>query len=241
MRRRQASLVIAAVVASLTLAACGGGDADSTATPTAAPTPTSTALVGGDPSTWAPVEVTMDMNGQVIDLVVGQAVNFTDLPELANPNVGTSAPLVIEPHNPTDDGSMQTGAGVQAVGVGGANVIVWDGFPADGAAEPVFQVNFRVKEQTGAYPPAVVVPKGTKAVELVSGQIAVFEGLKDGFTLGSKNEMAVVVPTQDMPTADQPAGPWVLAVGEGTSKVKLFNPKGKKKGNAKVTVTAALG
>ena len=183
----------------------------------------------------------MTMNGQVIDLVVGQAVNFTDLPQLENTNVGTSDPSVIEPHNPTDDGSVQTGAGVQAVGVGGANVIVWDGFPADDVAEPIFQINFRVKEQTGVYPPTVVVPKGTKAVELVSGQVAVFEGLKAGSTLGSKNEMAVVFPTQDMPTADQPAGPWVLAVGEGKSKIKIFNPKGKKKGTAKVTVTAALG
>ena len=53
------------------------------ATPAATPTASapSSATVGQDASTWAPTEITADMLGGKVDLVVGQRAVFTGLPE----------------------------------------------------------------------------------------------------------------------------------------------------------------
>lgn len=188
--------------------------------------PSGSSMPGGDPSTWAPVQVTPDQNGQVISLYVGQAVNFVGLPDVPDINVESSNPKAIEPFSPTNDGTMTTGAGAQAVGIGASHVIIWSGFPADSAAEPVAQFIFQVfnKDNDGApgnYAPQLA-EKSTKSLTMVPGEAAVLTDVAaDGVTVASSNEMAVMwlpIPGDTNPS--------ILAVGEGTATVTATDKDG---------------
>ena len=227
------------------LAACGGGDSTSEpaasapgAASMAASAPAASAepsgLVGGDPSTWSPVQVTMDMNGQVIDLVVGQAVLFPDLPEVENLNIETSDPAVIEAFLPTDDGTMQTAAGLRAVGVGASHVILVDGFPADGPAEPIAQFVFQVTEQQGeGNGGPMVVDATTTSVDLFPGQWLVLADMPEGTVVETSDDMVIWWAAQESAAGD----PSLIAVGEGTATVVAKDADGKELANLAVTVT----
>lgn len=238
---RFAAGAVALAAAGALLAGCSSDststDAAATAAETAAASPSaSDAMVGGDPSTWAPVEVTMDMNGQVIPLKVGQAVNFVDIPELPNLNIMNSNPAAIEVALPTDEGGVQTGAGAQAVGPGASHVIIGDGFPADGPFEPVAQFIFQVTNvdndgAPGNWSPQLV-DDATKTLEMVPGESAVITNVpSEGNVVASSDEMAVMWTPIEGDT-----NPSIMAVGEGTSTITVQDEAGKEIFSFKVTV-----
>lgn len=103
-------------------------------------------MVGGDPATWSPVEVTQMDNGKTYDLKVGQRGVFTEMPaDDANNNIVVESdnPEVVKPVQ--GDGTTSL-PGFEAVAPGTATLIVWDGFPADrGDAIPVEQITVTVK------------------------------------------------------------------------------------------------
>lgn len=120
---------------------------------TATPAP-SESMVGTSPGTWAPVQITQADNGTVIALVPEQAATFADLPVNDANNkivVVSDNPAVVEALQSTDDGQMQTVAGLQALSVGKAHVIVYDGDPvADKNAIVVMQFDVAVDAATAA-------------------------------------------------------------------------------------------
>ena len=241
---RFAAGAIAVAAASALLAGCSSDTASTDAATAAATTATTDAaspsaseqMVGGDPSTWSPVQVTMDMNGQVIGLKVGQAVNFVDIPELANLNIMNSNPAAIEVALPTDEGGVQTIAGARAVGAGASHVIIGDGFPADGPFEPVAQFIFQVTNvdndgAPGNWSPQLVDDATTK-LEMVPGESAVITNVPaEGNVVASSDEMAVMWTPIEGDT-----NPSIMAVGEGTSTITVQDEAGKEIFSFEVTV-----
>lgn len=239
---RFAAGAIAIAASSALLAGCSSDSSSTDAAATAAAMTdaaspaASDAMVGGDPSTWAPVEVTMDMNGQVIPLKVGQAVNFVDLPELPNLNILNSNSAAIEVALPTDGGGVQTGAGAQAVGPGASHVIIGDGFPADGPFEPVAQFIFQVTNVDNDGAPGNWAPQlvddATKTLEMVPGESAVITNVpSEGNVVASSDEMAVMWTPIEGDT-----NPSIMAVGEGTSTITVQDEAGKAIFSFEVTV-----
>jgi hypothetical protein len=111
-------------------------------------------MVGTDPGTWAPVEVTPEMNGSTITIVPGQAANFVGLPESKTGYaVVSDMETVVAAHSAKDD---TTFPGFHGVAAGTAKVTVYDGDPAESAsAQPIVAVTVVVEApQEGAVDPA---------------------------------------------------------------------------------------
>lgn len=153
-KTRAAVLVAAAVVLPISLAACSSSSssdaAASAAATEAAPAASATSseqMVGGDPSTWSPVQLTLDQNGQTIDLKVGQVAIINGLPvnDDANKiNVTSSDEAVVAPHS--GDGTTEN-SGFQAAAPGTAQIIVMDEDPSGkNEAQPVVQYTVNVTE-----------------------------------------------------------------------------------------------
>lgn len=152
------ALSSAALLGTTMLAACGSSsEAESSASPSAsvesvAPTPTpepSESLVGGDPSTWAPIEVTQAMNGEKVKIVVGQAVIFTDLPK----NDADNKVVLLERKEGVVTVVQQgpnRNAGFSGLAPGRTRVTVWDGKPKAKGSEVIMYVIIRVNEAPAA-------------------------------------------------------------------------------------------
>lgn len=145
--------------------ASASGSLSSSALPTALPSSSidsSPSVVGGDPSTWAPVNITQADNGTKINLVVGQNAIFTDLPQ------NDDNTTVIVRQNPkgvvritqqsVQDG-VATNAGFQAINNSKTVVTVYDGKPKDKNTKVIMKITVRVKlaPPTGASPAASAV------------------------------------------------------------------------------------
>ena len=100
-------------------------------------------MVGGDPATWTPVEVTPEMNGQTVEMAIGQAGLFRGFDSAGLVVVSSSDMAVVVPLQPSDDGTVQTAAGFQAVAAGTATVTVSAANAAPGAA-PLVSVTVTV-------------------------------------------------------------------------------------------------
>lgn len=132
------------------LAACGSSTDNSggSAAPTQSAT-TEAPIVGGDPGTWAPVEVTTEDNGKTFDMVPNQAANFVNFPPAANGYYVTSSDeAVVAGVNAPDE---TTTPGFTAVAPGTATVTLWDGDPnaTDEAkkGQPIAEVTVEVSEE----------------------------------------------------------------------------------------------
>jgi len=136
----------AAALAVASLAACGSGSGDATPSQSNTPIPSaSDSMVGGDPSTWAPVSVTMADNGATFLLVPDQAGNFVDLPESKTGYFVTTSDITVV--NPVPSFGPETVPGFQALTVGAAKVIVWDKDPeTDKTAQPILEVTIAVEK-----------------------------------------------------------------------------------------------
>lgn len=144
MKRTKTSVAVTIAAAALlpfALAACSSSsDANKSASPVA-----SSGMVGGDPGTWSPVQLTMDDNGKTVDLVVGQAVIINGLP--ANDDANK---IVVKSDNeavamPMQGDGKTTNYGFTAAGEGTAQVIVWDEDPNGKLeAQPVVQYTVNV-------------------------------------------------------------------------------------------------
>ena len=170
MKKRIASIAAIALASGTLLAACGGSS--DTATPSGSPTPSAVPslaplpsveptmapepeppMVGGDPSTWTPVSITMDMNGSTVVLVKGQTAIFSDLP----PNDATNKIVVVakkkgivKVSQQGTEGDATMVAGLTGLKKGKTKVIVYDGDPKSDTAIVVMQFNVRVKKATKA-------------------------------------------------------------------------------------------
>lgn len=133
------------------LAACGSSTDNSGETPAPTQSATSEApIVGGDPGTWAPVEVTTEDNGKTFEMVPNQAANFVNFPPAANGYYVTSSDdAVVAGVNAADE---TTTPGFTAVAPGSATVTLWDGDPnaTDEAkkGQPIAEVTVEVSEET---------------------------------------------------------------------------------------------
>ena len=175
MRMTKSGIAVAVIglTAAGMLAACSSsssGDASAsaslpTALPTALPSTSvapSPSLVGGDPSTWAPVNITQADNGTKIKLVVGQNAIFTDLPQNdANTTVIVRAKPkgIVRVVQQTNENGVATNAGFQAIATGKTIVTVYDGKPKNKNTKVIMKFTVRVKvaPPTGASPGASAV------------------------------------------------------------------------------------
>jgi ABC-type Fe3+-hydroxamate transport system substrate-binding protein len=158
--RRLVALGSVAILATTVLAACSSDSSSESSSPAAessmtseTPEPTDTTIVGGDPSTWSPVEVTTDMNDSRVRIVVGQFVLFTDLPEGTKKKPITLTAFndgVVELSQPTDT----TNAGFQAIGEGKTSVTVWQGKPDAKGSKVIMKIRVTVKP----YDPSAASP-----------------------------------------------------------------------------------
>lgn len=239
-RTRSTALIAAVVALPLVLAACGGSSTTE-ATPsataaTASASASSTALAGGDPSTWAPVDLTQADNGSTLDWQVGQSAILTDLPAddaTNNITVMSTNPTVVEPMQ--GDGKT-TNPGFTALAPGYAKIIVWDGYPADGDAQPIEQFTVQVTNDPNADgnpwnggPIAITA----KTITLKAGETAMWQDLTFGKKIVTSKSELIAQPW----TKDNAKVPGFTAVGVGTTVVKVKTAKGKVVGKVKVTVT----
>ena len=107
-------------------------------------------MVGEDPGTWAPIEITQSTNGTTVDMVVGQAAIFTDLPDQPTVMVESSDPMVVEASQAEGSGDVTAVAGLVAKGAGTATITVVDTSMAEdagGASNVIiqFEVNVAAK------------------------------------------------------------------------------------------------
>lgn len=256
MRLRLASAVVLTSSLALVLSGCSssGGASDATPTPSAeqtastapsasasasaSPSPTG-AAPGQDPAAWAPLQITPEVNGAVVQIVKGQNIVFEPLPKakrLEVTNSNAAAVVVDEPVGTGKDVSIPA----SAVGVGGARVVVWDGKPGGKNAKKLVEVVFQVVYLNGTDAPGnkapVVVSSDMTNVSLEPGMTMVFGEVKlKGATYTSANEDIVFFP----PQPETNGNPFALAVGEGTTKVNVRNKNGKVVVKLNVTVTPA--
>ena len=168
-RKALISLAAIAVASSALLAACGGSS-ETTATPSASPVvsslPSFSALpsaeptmaseppmVGGDPSTWSPMNITMDMNGTTVKLIKGQTAIFTDLPANDATNkivVVAKKKGIVKITQQGADGDAITVAGLTGLKKGKTKITVYDGDPKSKSAIVVMQFTVKVKKATPA-------------------------------------------------------------------------------------------
>ena len=238
MRSTTKAVLALASAATLGTALLAGCSSDAGTTDAAAPAPSSSTLAGGDPSTWTPVSVTQEMNGQVIELRVGQVARFTDLPAAANITVETSDPNAVMPVQPSDTNGVTTVAGIKAVGLGAAHVIVWSGSPADSATEPLVNAIIQIypvdaSDSAPANKAPVEITAQNNSITMNSGETALFSELPAGpdYLVESSNDMTVMV----LPTTVG-ATPGIIAVGTGDAKVVVTDGQGGKLAAASVVV-----
>jgi len=136
---RVGSAIAASGLALGVLAGCGSGAEGNTE---ATSSVSESAIVGGDPATWSPLEVTAEMNGLDVEMVPNQVANFTGFPDSAKGYfVTTSNNEVVNVTNAPD---KTLTPGFRAVAPGTAEVTLWDGNPeAEDPAEkgdPIAQV-----------------------------------------------------------------------------------------------------
>lgn len=104
-------------------------------------------MVGEDPGTWAPIEITQSTNGTTVDMVVGQAAIFTDLPDQPTVMVESSDPMVVEASQAEGSGDVTAVAGLVAKGAGTATITVVDTSMAEdagGASNVIIQFTVNV-------------------------------------------------------------------------------------------------
>lgn len=158
------ALTAIALISAPVLAACGSSDSSESSSPAAssaapsivapsvAPSPSaSDPLVGGDPSTWSPVQVTEEMNGDKVKIVVGQFAIFEGLP--AN-DADNKIVLRAKKKGVVDitQQSDTSNAGFQGIAKGKTRITVWDGKPNSKDASIIMYIVVKVKkapEQTG--------------------------------------------------------------------------------------------
>ena len=168
MKKRIASVAAIALTATALLAACGGSSESTTpsvsptpsALPSLAPLPSAEPtmaveppMVGGDPSTWTPVSITMDMNGSTVVLVKGQTAIFTDLPANDATNkivVVAKKKGIVKVSQQGTEGDATMVAGLTGLKKGKTKVTVYDGDPKSDTAIVVMQFTVQVKKATKA-------------------------------------------------------------------------------------------
>jgi hypothetical protein len=165
-------LAVACVAAATVLAACSGSSTSSetasagttalpsvsasasvpAASPSSEPT---TPVIGGDPGTWSPVEITQDMNGQKVKIVVGQAAYFSDLPanDATNKIVLRAKPKgIVKVSQQGTKNGVEQAAGFVGLTKGKTTVTVYDGKPKDPNTQVVEVIKVKVKKAPVATP-----------------------------------------------------------------------------------------
>ena len=110
-------------------------------------------MVGGNPGTWTPLSISMDMNGSKVVLVKGQAAVFTDLPANDAENkivVVAKKKGIVKVSQQRSDGSATMNAGLVGLKKGTTKITVYDGNPKSATAIVVMQFTVQVKKATKA-------------------------------------------------------------------------------------------
>ena len=147
MKSRSLAWVGAQLLLAALLAGCSSDSApmeETTASPSAGE------IDGGDPSSWAPIEITTSDNGKTLLMVPNQRAIFTDLPaDDANNAITleTDNPEAVEVIQREETEDTVSVPGLIAVTAGEATITVFDGYPADGDAEVVMTINIMVSDQ----------------------------------------------------------------------------------------------
>lgn len=126
------------------------------ALPSAAP---SASVIGGDPSTWTPVDLSAANDGGKVKLVVGQNAVFTDLP----PNGKKVVVVRAKPKGvvTVTQQSDTNNAGLQAIAPGKATVNVWRGKPKAKNSKILYSFTVKVTEVPATGAGAVASPSAS--------------------------------------------------------------------------------
>jgi ABC-type transport system substrate-binding protein len=119
--KRISAVALAGTLALGGIALAGCSSSDSTTEPTAGASET---LVGGNPGTWTPLDITQSVNGTTVDMVVGQAGTFSDLPDDPTVVVESSDPTIVEASQARTEGDAVYLAGIVAKAPGTATITV---------------------------------------------------------------------------------------------------------------------
>ena len=234
------TLLTSLITATAALTACASSSApDPTqAASRVGPPASSPAPPGSDPATWAPVEITPDMNGQTVRMAPNQRAVFTGLPADGRYEITTNpeSASVVAPTMPTDGGWSATDTfGFTALATGVANVTVMD-VSASGDPQPVVTVIVDVTlsgpsggmagGDPATWAPVEVTPgMNGQTVQVKPGQTGLFQGLESaGLVFVQSTDLTVVMPLQ-------PAGDGTVQKAAGFQAITV--------GTATVTVTAA--
>lgn len=147
MKSRSLAWIGAPLLLAALLAGCSS---DSAPMEEATALPSAGEIDGGDPSSWAPIEITTSDNGKTLLMVPNQRAMFTDLPaDDANNAITleTDNPEAVEVIQREETEDTVSVPGLIAVTAGEATITVFDGYPADGDAEVVMTVNITVSDQ----------------------------------------------------------------------------------------------
>ena len=145
MKLRLAVIVAVPILAAGFVAGCSSSSEPEPPTET-----TEAAIVGDDPATWSPINITMADNGQTLLMVPNQRAIFTDLPaDDANNAITleTDNPEAVEVVQREETEDTVSVPGLIAVSAGDATVTVYDGYPADGDAEVVMAIDITVSDE----------------------------------------------------------------------------------------------
>lgn len=142
--KRTSAVVLTGVLAlgGIAMAACSSSDSSSS------PEASSSQIVGDNPGTWSPLEISQSANGTTIDMVVDQAGYFIDFPE-GGAVVESSDPAVVEVSQPRTEGDAVYRAGIVAKAPGSATItVLYPDEPADegGASNIVMQFDVTVAQ-----------------------------------------------------------------------------------------------
>ncbi len=238
MKRSTTTAIAVAAAGAAAIALLAGCSSSSSGSTTASPAASEAAasaspagsMVGGDPSTWAPVDITPEMNGQSISLMIGQHATFSGLPaDDANNRIviESSNPKAVEPTQQGTENGVTTVAGLTAVGLGGSRILVFNGDATDNGGEVISQYLIQVfnpnaDNAPGNEGPQVLKP-GSSEITLEPGAGALIDGLPKGeYTVTTDNDMVAIAST-DGPTPEYPG---VIGVGEGSATATITDAKG---------------
>lgn len=120
MRKTLVAAAAASIAAgSLLLTACGSDTTPAPAPSTSTSDSSSAPVIGGDPATWAPVEIDpLVTQTEPVILVPNQRVVFTGIKDTKGYKVLSQDATVVEPVNPSGSGGDATALGLIALAPG---------------------------------------------------------------------------------------------------------------------------
>lgn len=148
--KRTAALALTGSLALGAVFLAGCSSSSTSSTPAATTAASSSAMVGGNPGTWTPLDLTQSLNGTTVDMVVDQVGTFSDLPSDKGLVVESSDPSIVAAEQAEGSGDVTAVPAIIAKAPGTATItVMYADDPADqgGASNVVMQFTVNVAAQ----------------------------------------------------------------------------------------------